>query len=327
MTNSNKINADRYSIAPMVDVTDSTFRQIARLFTKRAMLYTEMIAADAIVHEKYHLLAYDATELPVTLQLGGNDEKKLAYACKKAQQLGYSAINLNAGCPSDKVACGQFGAILMHDPKKIASLYQAMQESVDIPVSVKTRIGVDDKDSFDFTYELVNTIYNSGCRHIVLHARKAWLNGLSPKENRTIPPLDYERVYTLKNMFKDLNITINGGILTIDEIKTHLTQVDGVMQGRAIIDNIYILASIDKEIFLDKSEIKSREQLLYEAYELYQNKFKGKVAIHHFARHLFSLFAMQKNSKIFRRYLSNHMHELGADGSVLLDAYKAMINT
>lgn len=321
----NHFGANVYSVAPMVDVTNSVFRRLMRLYSKRSMLYTEMIAAEALVHEKYHLLEHAEYELPCTLQLGGSDASKLALASKVGQKFGYSAINLNAGCPSDKVQNGNFGAILMREPKKIAMLYQAMQDAVDIEVTVKTRIGVDDLDSFDFTVDLIGTIYNAGCRHIIVHARKAWLNGLSPKENRTVPPLDYKRVYAIKSMFPDLMITINGGILTIDEIKEQLTHVDGVMQGRAIIDNPYILCAIDCEIFGENSKIMSREEALYSAIELYEREFKGKVAFHHFAKHLLGLFAGCKNSKLYRRYLSNHMNELGADGKVLSEAYVSML--
>ena len=225
----NNFKADRFAIAPMIDVTNSAFRRFARILTKRSMLYTEMIAAEALVHGKLNLIAYDKVELPCVLQLGGSDPKKLAQAAKIGEDQGYSAINLNAGCPSDKVQSGSFGAILMKTPEVIAKAVAAMQEAVKIPVTVKTRIGVDEQDSFEDTLKIVKTIYDSGCRHIILHARKAWLNGLSPKENRTVPPLDYERVYAMRELFPDLYMTINGGILTIAECLAQLQKVDAVM--------------------------------------------------------------------------------------------------
>ena len=254
--------ADRFSVAPMIDVTNRTFRRMARLLTKRAMLYTEMIAAQAITHGKEHLIEQDPNnENPCTLQLGGSDPKVLAQACKIALKFGYNAINLNAGCPSDKVQSGSFGAILMKTPEVITDCLKAMQDAVSIPVTVKTRIGVDDLDSTEYTRKIVESVYKTGSRHIILHARKAWLNGLSPKENRTVPPLDYQRVYDLKQHFPDLSITINGGILNIDDCKEHLNYVDGVMLGRAIIDNPYLLASVDSMIYNDGSAVLSREQV------------------------------------------------------------------
>ena len=209
--------SERFSVAPMVDVTDSVFRRMARVMSQHCMLYTEMIAAEALVHEKYYLIDFKDEELPCCLQLGSADPKKLAVATKVGVEHGYSAINLNAGCPSDKVQSGNFGAILMKTPELIAQCYQAMAEAAgDVPVSVKTRIGVDELDSEEFTFKLMGTIYEAGCRHIIIHARKAWLNGLSPKENRTIPPLDYERVYKIKAAFPELKVTINGGINTLE---------------------------------------------------------------------------------------------------------------
>ena len=247
----------------MVDITDSVFRRLARLFSKKSMLYTEMIAADAVIHGKNYLLDFHEEELPCVLQLGGSDPKKLAAAAKIGASFGYTEINLNAGCPSDKVQSGNFGAVLMKTPDLIADCVKAMQDAVSIPVTVKTRIGVDEDDSVDFTLKLIETIAFTGCPHVILHARKAWLNGLSPKENRTIPPLDYERVYLIKKTFPKLKITINGGITTIDAVKEQLKKVDGVMLGRAIIDNPFILSKVDSEIFGSTEPQLSREELLY----------------------------------------------------------------
>ncbi len=313
-----------FSVAPMVDVTNSTFRRMARILSKKALLYTEMIAADALCHEKYHLIDFKDEELPLVLQLGGNDEAKLAKASQIGEKRGYSAINLNAGCPSDKVQSGAFGAVLMHDPKKLQSLVKAMIESVSIPVSVKTRIGVDEKDSFDFTVELVSSIYEAGCREITLHARKAWLNGLSPKENRTIPPLDYERVYAIKSMFPDLHVTINGGITSIEECKAQLQKVDGVMLGRSIIDNPYLLAFVDREIYGEDVEVKTRDELLAEFVELAKVMQQEGTALHHLFRHLLGLYQGIRGAKRFRRHLSDYMTSPTVQPALLFEAREAM---
>lgn len=318
--------SERFSVAPMVDVTDSIFRRMARILCSQAMLYTEMIAAEALVHEKYHLINFKDEELPCCLQLGGSDPAKLAFATTAGVKQGYSAINLNAGCPSDKVQSGNFGAILMKTPKLIGQCYQAMAEAAgDIPVSVKTRIGVDELDSEDFTFELMGAIYEAGCRHIIIHARKAWLNGLSPKENRTIPPLDYERVYKIKESFSDLKVTINGGITTIEQCQEQLKKVDGVMLGRAIIDDPFLLSKIDKELFGIAKDDLSREQIVEAMVHLGEQIQKEGKAIHFLYRHLLGLFNGCPNSRLFRRYMSENMNQKDASARVLVHAYEAMV--
>lgn len=312
---------DRFSVAPMIDVTNRTFRQVARLFTKKAMLYTEMIAANALVHGKEYLIEHDEAQNPCTLQLGGSDPKVLAQASKIGQSFGYSAINLNAGCPSDKVQNGSFGAILMKTPEVIADCIKAMQDAVDIPVTVKTRIGVDEQDSLEDTLKIVGAIYNTGSRHIILHARKAWLNGLSPKENRTVPPIDYQRVYCLKEYFPDLSITINGQITTIEQCQEHLQKVEGVMLGRAIMDNPYLLCSVDSMIYNDNSPIISKDEAFMRVVEFSEDYLKAGGKLHHLAMHIINLFNGQKGARAFRNYLSCHMHELGANTKVLEQAY------
>ena len=325
-TEKENIGAMRFSVAPMIDVTDSIFRRLARIFSTQCMLYTEMIAADAIIHGKHHLLDLKENELPCVLQLGGSDPSKLAKAAKVGQSFGYTEINLNAGCPSDKVQSGNFGAILMKTPDLIADCVKAMQDAVSVPVTVKTRIGVDEEDSVDFTLNLIDTIVKSGCTHVILHARKAWLNGLSPKENRTIPPLDYDRVYLIKRTFPNLKVTINGGILTLDEAKFHLSKVDGVMLGRAIIDNPYLLSKVDNEIFNLDTPLLSREEILYKAVDLAATLQAEGHAVHHMMRHLLCLFNGCPGARLYRRYLSENMTALGAGPKVLLDAYQAMQN-
>ena len=336
--------SERCSIAPMVDVTDSIFRRMTRLMSRRVMLYTEMIAADALVHEKYHLIDFQEEELPCVLQLGGADPHKLAIATKVGVKHGYSAINLNAGCPSDKVQSGSFGAVLMKDPQHLASCYKAMQEAAGaVPVSVKTRIGVDNLDSVDFTLELIGTLYNAGCRHLIIHARKAWLKGLSPKENRTIPPLDYERVYLLKRTWPDLQITINGGITTLEQCQEHLSKVDGVMLGRAIIDNPYLLTALEQNIWEDAIASPvlaesmptactlpaalpplSREEVLEKLILLGEEVIAAGKPVHLLYRHVLGLFTGCPNARLYRRYLSENMTKRNAPATVIKHAYEAM---
>lgn len=319
------LESERFAVAPMVDVTDSIFRRVARVMSKRCMLYTEMIAAEALVHDKLYLIKYQDEELPCCLQLGGSEPKKLAIATKRGVEAGYSSINLNAGCPSDKVQNGNFGAILMRTPEVIAECFRAMQDAAgDIPVSVKTRIGVDELDSEEFTFKLMDTIYQAGCRHIIIHARKAWLNGLSPKENRTVPPLDYERVYKIKQAYPDLAITINGGITTIEQCREQLTKVDGVMLGRAVIDTPYILAQVDHEIFGESAEPLSREEVLERMLTLAGKLQAEGRPLHLMMRHLLGLFSGCPNARLFRRYLSEHMTSKNATPHMLEQAYKVM---
>ncbi len=307
----------------MVDITTPAFRRAARLFTKKATLYTEMIAAQAITHGKLSLIAFSPEEMPLVLQLGGSEPDVLARAAKEGEKAGFAAINLNAGCPSDKVQSGEFGAVMMKDPSHLASCVRAMQDAVSIPVTVKTRIGVDDLDSEEFTLGLMGAIYDTGCRHVVVHARKAWLNGLSPKENRSVPPLDYPRVYRLKQAFPDLAVTINGGITTIEQCREHLAHVDGVMLGRALIDNPYLMARVDSEIFHDGSAVKSREEILEEAKAL-ASRFKAEgQPFRRLGQHFLNLFASCPGSRRYRQCLSSRMGE--DDGAkVLADAYAQM---
>ncbi len=315
------MQADLFSAAPMVDVSTSLFRRMARVMTKKAMLYTEMIAADAVLHGREHVLAFCEEELPLTLQLGGSEAGKLAAAARTAERRGFSALNLNAGCPSDKVQQGSFGAVLMKDPDHLAALFAAMQEAVSIPVSVKTRIGVDELDDFEFTFRLVNTLYQAGCRHLILHARKAWLNGLSPKENRTVPPIDYERVYALKSMFPDLFITINGEIKTIEQCRQQLQHVDGVMLGRALIDDPYLLARVDHDIFGSPEAPRSRAETFADLCALADQICAEGHALHHLAQHLLGFFTGIPGARAYRRFLSTHMTALGANGDTLREAY------
>jgi len=229
------------SVAPMMDYSDRHFRYFMRQMTKKALLYTEMINTQAIIHgDRHKLLDFSPLEKPVALQLGGDNPHQLAECAKIGQDWGYDEINLNVGCPSSRVQSGNFGACLMAQPEKVAKCVETMIEAVDIPVTVKHRIGIDNQDSYENMANFVKIVAEGGCQRFVVHARKAWLQGLSPKENRHIPPLRYEEVYRLKQEFPHLIIEINGGITTIEAIQTHLNYVDGVMIGRVACDNPYI---------------------------------------------------------------------------------------
>ncbi|SQA85905.1 tRNA-dihydrouridine synthase A [Citrobacter freundii] len=245
----------RFSVAPMLDWTDRHCRYFLRLLSSQTLLYTEMVTTGAIIHGKGDYLAYSEEEHPVALQLGGSDPAALAQCAKLAEQRGYDEINLNVGCPSDRVQNGMFGACLMGNAQLVADCVKAMRDVVSIPVTVKTRIGIDDQDSYEFLCDFINTVSGNGeCEMFIIHARKAWLSGLSPKENREIPPLDYDRVYQLKRDFPHLTMSINGGIKSLEEAKIHLQHMDGVMVGREAYQNPGILASVDREIFAAATE-------------------------------------------------------------------------
>ncbi len=241
------------SVAPMMDRTDRHFRYFMRQITRRTLLYTEMVTMNAILHgDRESLLGYSEEEHPIALQLGGDDPGKLAECAKIAEDWGYDEVNLNVGCPSDRVQKGRFGACLMAYPDVVARSVEAMREACGLAVTVKHRIGVDDLDQYEDMKRFVETVARAGCDRFSVHARKAWLQGLSPKENREVPPLRYEDVYRLKDEFRDLKIEINGGIKTLAETKTHLERVDAVMIGRAAYDNPYVFAEVDREIFGDQ---------------------------------------------------------------------------
>ena len=240
----------RFSVAPMMDWTDRHCRAFHRVLTRRARLYTEMVTGDAVVFgPRERLIGFDATEHPVALQLGGADPKRLAAAARIGADFGYGEINLNCGCPSDRVQSGRFGACLMREPVVVADCVAAMRASVKIPVTVKCRIGVDDQEPRDALFDLVSQVAAAGAHGVIVHARKAWLEGLSPKDNRTIPPLDYEIVHDLKRAYPDLPVAINGGLTTLEAVKDALGHVDGAMLGRAAYQNPELLLRVDAEIF------------------------------------------------------------------------------
>ena len=271
-----------------------------------------MVTAQAIIHAKYDHLDFDAAEHPVALQLGGSDPAQLKHCAQLAEQRGYQEINLNVGCPSDRVQNGMFGACLMAKADLVAECVQQMQSAVQIPVTVKTRIGIDDFDSYDFLYNFVQTVKQAGCQEFIVHARKAWLSGLSPKQNREIPPLDYERVYQLKRDFPDLLISINGGIKTIEEIQRHLQHVDGVMVGREAYQNPSLLGHIDQALFDPNAPIITPRQAVESMLPYIESQLSQGVYLNHIVRHMLGAFQNCKGARQWRRYLSENAYKEGA---------------
>ena len=296
------IKDKRISIAPMIDWTTADYRYFARLFNPHTYLYTEMISTSALIHGNTpRLLRYSDIEHPLVLQLGGADIEQMSYCAVLAQQYGFDEVNINVGCPSDRVQHNKIGACLMAEPDTVASLVTHMQREVDIPITVKHRIGIDNFDSYDFMYDFVDTVAQAGCQRFIVHARTAWLQGLSPKQNREIPPLRYEDVYRLKQDFAQLNIEINGGITTIDEIKQHLNHVDGVMIGRAAYQNPYLLA---EAMCLWGEAPPTRAQILTQLYPYLQQQVANGEPLPSIARHFLGLFQGLAGARKWRQALS-----------------------
>jgi len=304
----------------MMDWTDRHCRYFHRLLSKHAYLYTEMVTTAAILHGKAErLLAYDEAEHPVALQLGGAEPADLAACAKVGERFGYDEINLNVGCPSDRVQDGRFGACLMADPELVARGVAAMRESVYLPVTVKTRIGIDDKDSYEELAHFIGTVAAAGCGEFIIHARKAWLQGLSPKENRTKPPLRYDVVRRLKADFPKLRLELNGGILSLDQAEAHLREFDGVMLGRAAYENPYILAGVDHRFFGVTGEIPSRADIVESFKPYVAAELKRGTRLHSMTRHILGLFQGVRGGRIWRRYLSENASRPDA-GLEVLDA-------
>lgn len=311
----------RFCIAPMMDWTDRHDRVFLRLFTTRALLYTEMVTSAALEHgDANYLLKHHASEHPVALQLGGSNPKELAKAAELGEEACFDEINLNVGCPSDRVKAGKFGASLMADPQIVSNCVSAIKQSTRLPVTVKCRIGVDDKDTHADLVNFINVVATGGCELFVIHARKAYLQGLSPKENREIPPLNYERVFAVKQEFPELSFIINGGITSINEALSLLEKVDGVMIGREAYNNPYFLREVDNRIFGDLTSEKSRTDYLYQYLPYIESQLTDGASLHHMTRHLMGLFKGQKGGKLYRRHLSEYSHKKEASINVLLDA-------
>ncbi|SJN60107.1 putative tRNA-dihydrouridine synthase [Vibrio ruber DSM 16370] len=318
---SSSFKANRFSVAPMLDWTDRHCRYFHRLLTSQALLYTEMVTTGAIIHGKGDFLAYNHEEHPVALQLGGSNPQDLATCAKLAAERGYDEINLNVGCPSDRVQNGRFGACLMAEPQLVAECVAAMKAEVDIPVTVKTRIGIDEQDSYQFLTDFVTIVAEQGgCEQFTIHARKAWLNGLSPKENREIPPLDYPRAYQLKRDFPHLQIAVNGGIKSLEETKEHLKQLDGVMIGREAYQNPYLLAEVDQQIFGLETPVKKRSQVVEEMYPYIESQLSQGAYLGHISRHMIGLFQNMPGARQWRRYISENAHKKGAGIEVIQTA-------
>lgn len=320
------VYSGRFSVAPMLDWTTRHCRYFHRQFSQHALLYTEMITAPAILHAKYDLLEYDPAENPVALQLGGSNPKQLAHCAKLVEERGYAEVNLNVGCPSDRVQNGMFGACLMGKADLVADCIKAMQDAVQIPVTVKHRIGIDDLDSYEFLCDFIEKV-QAYSNDFIVHARKAWLSGLSPKENREIPPLDYERVYQLKQDFPHLNISINGGIKTIEEIKYHLQFVDGVMVGREAYQNPSLLGEIDSQIFGENRPLVTAYEAVEKMLPYIEKELAKGVYLNHIVRHMLGAFQNCKGARQWRRHLSENACKAGANISVVEEALKFVENT
>jgi tRNA-dihydrouridine synthase A len=310
-----------FSIAPMMDWTDRHDRYFLRLITRRALLYTEMVTSAAVVRgDRERLIGFDQAEHPVALQLGGSDPDELAHAAAIGADFGYDEINLNVGCPSDRVQSGRFGACLMAEPRLVADCVAAMRAAVGVPVTVKCRIGIDDQDSETALDDLVGAVAEAGCDTVIVHARKAWLAGLSPKENREIPPLDHARVYRLKAARPGLAIVINGGILSLDEAEDHLSRVDGVMLGRAAYHNPYILADADRRFFGSDDEPPSRADVVERLIPYIEHRLGEGVPLHRVTRHILGLYQGVPGARAWRRHLSENAHRRGAGVEVVGEA-------
>lgn len=309
----------RFCVAPMMDGTDRHCRYFHRLLTRNARLYTEMITADAAIHgDRKYLLGFDPSEHPVALQLGGSEPEKLSEAARIGEDFGYDEINLNVGCPSDRVQSGAFGACLMKRPALVADCVSAMKNAVDIPVTVKCRIGVDDQDPEDSLFGFVDTVAAAGCRVFIVHARKAWLQGLSPKENRTIPPLDYDLVARLRKERPDLTVVLNGGIETVHGARALLQNFDGVMLGRAAYGAPYLLASVD-EVFFGAPAASPSRAAVVEAMSFYvKQAFADGTRPHSITRHMIGLYHGAPGARAWRRFLSENAS--AARGDILDEA-------
>lgn len=304
----------RLSVAPMMDWTDRFDRYFLRLLSRRTLLYTEMITAMAIRHgDVERLLAFDPAEHPVACQIGGAEPEDISIAARHVAARGYDEINLNIGCPSDRVQSGRFGACLMAEPDLVHDLVAAARESADIPVTVKSRIGIDGRESYDDLAHFIDRVRAAGCRTFVIHARIAILRGLSPKENREIPPLKYPYVHRIKQDFPDLEIIINGGIRTLEDAREHCRRVDGAMIGRAAYQTPYMLSDADRVVFGDQAATRPDRHDVIASYLPYIERERAKgVPLHHMTRHILGLFNGRPGARTWRRFLSENAYRANA---------------
>lgn len=311
----------KFSVAPMMDWTDRHCRVFHRRLSLRARLYTEMVTTGAVIHgPRERLLGFSAEEQPVAVQLGGSDPADLAEAAKIAAEFGYVEINLNVGCPSDRVQDGRFGACLMREPGLVARCVAAMKRAVDVPVTVKCRIGVDEQDTGPALDALADAVVAEGVDALIVHARKAWLQGLSPKENRDVPPLDYVRVYRLKQRLPDLPIAINGGIATLDEAEAHLRHVDGVMLGRAAYQNPGLLLDVDRRLFSETGPPRQARAVAESLIPYIEAHVAAGGKVSNVTRHMLGLFQGMPGARAYRRHLATHAAKPDAGAQVLREA-------
>jgi tRNA-dihydrouridine synthase A len=305
----------------MLDWTDRHCRYFLRLISQHTLLYTEMVTTGALLHgDRERFLRFDPSEHPVALQIGGSEPADMAACARMGEDRGYDEININLGCPSDRVQSGRFGACLMAEPDLVAECVAAMKDAVSVPITVKTRIGIDERDSYEELCELVGALTAAGCDALIVHARKAWLQGLSPKENREIPPLRYEVVQRLKSDFPALPVAINGGFTSLAQAKPLLRVLDGVMVGRAAYQNPWLLAAADREIFGDDHEIPSRHRVLEAFVPYVERELATGVPLNAMARHILGLFRGQPGARRWRRTISENAHRSSTGASLLCTA-------
>lgn len=321
MTNPvSKIN-HTYCVAPMLDCTDRHFRYFIRLISHHCVLYTEMITTGALIYgDRDRFLAFDEIEHPLAIQLGGSNPEDLKTCAKMAEDYGYDEVNLNVGCPSDRVKSGNFGACLMKTPDLVADCMEAMIEAVDIPVTIKSRIGLDQNEDYDPLHQLISKVADAGCNTVIIHARNAWLNGLSPKENRDIPPLRYDVVYRLKNDFPDLEVVLNGGLKTIEQCQGVLEKVDGVMIGREAYSNPYSLSLVDQFLYKDPHSIASRLEILEKYIPYIAHELEKGCPLKHITRHIIGLFHGCPGAKHWRRHISENVFKPNTGLELLTNA-------
>ncbi len=307
------------AVAPMMDWTDRHCRYFLRLLNPRARLYTEMVTAAAVVHgDARRLLQFDPAEHPVALQLGGSDPASMAAAARTGARFGYDEINVNVGCPSDRVQSGAFGACLMDHPDRVADCVRAMRDATEVPITVKMRTGVDDRDSYAFLCEFLEPVAEAGCATFLVHARKALLKGLSPRENRTVPPLDHERVYRLKRDYPQLTIVLNGGISSTADALRHLEQVDGVMIGREAYQNPWFLVELERALGGEPATLpRDRQDVVRRMLPYIEAQLATGTELKHITRHMLGLFAGVRGARGWRRYLSEQAHRPGAGLAVV----------
>lgn len=312
----NQISPWQLCIAPMMKWTDRYCRQFHRLLSPHARLYTEMLTSGAVVHgDRDHLLAFDSAQHPLALQLGGSEPAELAQAARIAQDYGYDEINLNVGCPSDRVQSGRFGACLMLEPQRVADCVGAMQAVVQVPVTVKCRLGVDEQSEDEALEDLLRPLLDIGLEVLTVHARKAWLKGLSPKDNRNVPPLNYARVYRLKRDYPGLTVIVNGGIGSVNEVLEHLSHVDGVMLGRAAYHQPWLLAELESALY--GSELPDREDVLVRMRPWVEAQLESGTPLKHIVRHMLGIYHGQSGGRRYRRCLAEGAHKSGADWALL----------